>query len=518
MSGPVSIEAQIAFVQQTLWSRRWLGIAVAWTVALLAVPIVMVMPNRYEASAQIYVDTQTVLKPLMQGLAFTPDTDQQVRMLARTLITRPNVEKLIEDPRIGMSAGASVSDRERSIAQLMARIKISAAGQGNLFLISYQDTDPVRARRMVDTTLELFVNAGAISQKRDSAEASQFIDEQIKTYEAKLVEAENKLKEFKLRNFGVSGVSNQDFFGRMSALSEEVGRLRVDLAAAEQARDALRRELASEDPQLPADAAGGGVPVVQSELDARLEAQKRLLDDMLRRFTDDHPDVISTRRIIAQLENQKRLEAQAREGTRGRASAATSPVYQRIRVALAETEAQVASLRSQLALKEARLEQIRATANKVPQVEAELAQLNRDYDIMHKNYQALVARRESASLGVKMDESSRLADFRVVEPPRVGPSPVFPSRMHLGATAAALAIALGVAVPLLLQVLFPTYRDADSLERATGRPVLGSVTMVLTEARRRAMRGQSVAVATSIAGLMLLQAGWLIWLFKRVPS
>ena len=78
----------------------------------------------------------------------------------------------------------------------------------------------------------------------------RFIDEQIRVYEVKLTEAENRLKEFKVRNFGVSGVSNQDYFLRISTLGEEVSKLRVELNAAEQARNAYRRELESEDPRV----------------------------------------------------------------------------------------------------------------------------------------------------------------------------------------------------------------------------------------------------------------------------
>jgi polysaccharide chain length determinant protein (PEP-CTERM system associated) len=516
-----SLEAHARHALQSLWKRRWLAVSTAWVAALIAAPVVMLIPNRYEASAQVYVDTQTVLKPLMQDLAYTPDIDQQVKMLARTLISRPNVERLIDRPELGLRT-ADPMERQRTIAGLMDRIKVSLAGPVGLYSITFRDGDPLRAKRTVEGTLELFVDAGAHGKKRDSEEASQFIDEQIKSYEGKLIEAENRLKEFKLRNFGVSGVASQDFFARMSVLAEEVSRLRVDLAAAEHSRDAYRRELSAEAPQLPLEMNATGAPLILSEVDTRLEAQRKLLDEMLRRYTDEHPDVISARRIIAQLEGQKRQEAEKRAAAVAsgnvKAIAATSPVYQKIRVALAETEAQVASLRSQLGLKEARLEQIRATAGKVPQVEAELAQLNRDYDTINKKYQTLVSRRESASLGVKLDESSRLAEFRVVEPPRVSPTPVFPARLHLAALAALVAIALGIAAPLLLDQIFPTFRDVDALQKATGRKVLGSISLAVSDERRRGLRTQGIGVAVAGGALLMVQAGWMVWLLTRTTT
>ena len=78
-----------------MWRRRWIGIAVAWLVAIVGAAGLAWLRDRYEASARVYVDTKTVLRPLMRDLAVEPDLDQTVGLLARTLITRPNVELLM---------------------------------------------------------------------------------------------------------------------------------------------------------------------------------------------------------------------------------------------------------------------------------------------------------------------------------------------------------------------------------------------------------------------------------------
>jgi polysaccharide chain length determinant protein (PEP-CTERM system associated) len=329
------------------------------------------------------------------------------------------------------------------------------------------------------------------------------------------------LKDFKIRNFGVSGVSTQDYFVRMSSLSEEVTKLRSDLYAAEQSREALRRALAVEDPQLPAESLPGAAPVAVSEIDSRIESQRKQLDDLLRRFTDDHPDVISARRLVGQLEQQRRLEleAKARDGSgRAKGTAATSPVYQKIRISLAESEAQVASLRGQLAAQTERLAQIRALAGRVPQVEAELAQLNRDYDVIRKNYEQLVARRESASLGVKLDESSQLAEFRVVEPPRVSPRPVFPGHVHLAAISVILSVLAGVGVALGLDSLRPTLADSKALEKLSGRHVLGTISLAKTPTFDRDRRKDLLRFGGVTLLLIVFQFGWLAWVASHSMS
>src|SRR5690606_17294972 len=99
-----------------------------------------------------------------------------------------------------------------------------------------------------------------------------------------------------------------------------------------------------------------------------------------------------------------------------------------IKIALAEAESNVAALRGRVSDLAGQLGSLRASANRVPQVEAELAQLNRDYDVIRKNYEQLVSRREAALISRNVDSSQRLAEFRVIEPPRTSPRPVFPNR------------------------------------------------------------------------------------------
>lgn len=501
---------QVSGILVSMWQRRWLGMAAAWAAALLSMlAVTLVVRDRYEASARVFVDTQTVLKPLMSGLAFQPDVDQQVRMLARTLISRPNVERLISSPRAGLQ-NLSPADREKTIDRLTREIKVLPSGDANLFAITYRDINPQRAQILVDELVALFVSSGVTDKQRDSEQARRFLDDQIKSYEAKLMESENRLKDFKLRNFGLTGTSNQDHFARLSASTEEVNRLRVELQAAAQARDALRRELSQEDPTMPVEAMLPGMAPVQTDTESRLDAQKRQLDELLRRYTDQHPDVMAARRTIAQLEQQRKAEQDARRGDGKRGPAPTSPVFQRIRVSLAEAEAKVASLQGQLSAQQSQLEQARAMAGRMPEVEAELSQLNRDYTIVRKNYEELVARRESASLGEKIDLTTKVADFRVVEPPRVSPTPARPSRMLVAILGFLASIAAGFGVAFGLTQVFPTVQDARSLREIGGRPILGSASLVINPLTSDAVQRANRLFFGLVGLFLLVNVCWLI--------
>ena len=96
--GPNQMEEilqQARTLLRAAWKHRRLGMVFAWLIGAIAAGVILRIPDKYEASARIFVDTQSILKPLMSGLAVQPNIDQQVMMLSRTLISRPNVEKLI---------------------------------------------------------------------------------------------------------------------------------------------------------------------------------------------------------------------------------------------------------------------------------------------------------------------------------------------------------------------------------------------------------------------------------------
>ncbi len=74
----------------------------------------------YEASARIYVDTQSILKPLMAGLTVQPNVEQQINMLSRTLLSRPNLEKLVRMADMDLAAGTK-AEQEALIEHLAQR-------------------------------------------------------------------------------------------------------------------------------------------------------------------------------------------------------------------------------------------------------------------------------------------------------------------------------------------------------------------------------------------------------------
>ena len=165
---------------------------------------------------------------------------------------------------------------------------------------------------------------------------------------------------------------------------------------------------------------------------------------------------------------------------------------------MAESEVQVASLKARVAEYQRRYDQARSFLKTSPEIEAEAARLDRDYGINKKNYEDLVARRQSAAMSGDLESASGVADFRLIDPPRVSPRPVSPNRLLLVALAMVAALGAGLFTAFAAGQLRPVFHKAGELREKFGLPMLGVVSMVLSDADRRRERVDTVRfIATS---------------------
>jgi hypothetical protein len=144
----------------------------------------------------------------------------------------------------------------------------------------------------------------------------------------------------------------------------------------------------------------------------------------------------------------------------------------------------------------------------MPQVEAEYARLNRDYDVTKARYTALVDRLEKSRLGEEASSSGSVR-FDVIEPPNAGFKPVSPLRSILILAVLVLALAAGGGVAFLLHQLKPVFVSARNLSEQTGLQVLGSISMAWLdrqhEQRRKAYwRYSAAVVALFVVGAIVL--------------
>ncbi len=476
---------QILGYAKAAWHRRWWGVVVAWLVCIVGWTWVMMIPDRYEASARVYVDTQSLLKPLLHGLAVEPNVEKQIQLMTRQLVSRPTLEKVARMTDLDVKA-KTPEQTEAMLDSLASKISIADAGRENLYTISFQDPNGDLAKKVVQSLLTIFVETSLGKTRQDISSSQRFIEEQLQQYQQKLTDAENALTEFKRKNIGMMPGEGGNYYSKLAEATAQLRQAQLDQQEAVNRRNQLKRQLADEEPELTAAAAAVST---NSEIDGRIQALQQQLDLLRLKYTDMHPDIQSTTRLIEKLEAQKKVDlAEKKSDPTG--ARIQNPVYQQLTIAIAEADATVSSLGARVAEYQRRYGELRNASNMVPQVEQEYTQLMRDYDVYRKNYDSLLARRESVTMSGEVESKTDTVDFRVIDPPFVPSQPAWPNRPLLLSLVTLGGLVAGVAVAFLLSQLRRTVTDRRALRELTGLPLLGAVSRVETdESRRRKRKG-----------------------------
>jgi polysaccharide chain length determinant protein (PEP-CTERM system associated) len=488
-----------------IWKYRWLALATMWLVGIAGWVRVATMPDDYQSTARVFVDTQTILKPLLSGMATMPNVEQQVAIMSRTLLSRPNVERVMRMVDLDVHA-ATPREHEQQVDELMSKLKISGTSTFDIYTISYNNRNPKLVRDVVQSLLTIFVEGSFKGKKGDSQKAVQFIDEQIKSVEERLVATENAVKEYKMRNSALLPRQGIDYGAQLALAADALGTAKLELAEAEQARRAIKAQVSGEGPVPTGELRAASI--LNPEIDARISTINKSLDNMRMQYTEQHPDIVAARRLISQLETRKLEES------RGRAADADpgrhySPMLQQLKVALTEADAKVAAIRVRVQEYTLRHERLRAQSDAVPEVESQLAQLNRDYLLNKDNYEKLIGRREAAKLSGELSSTTEMMTFKIIDPPTMPVAPVGPNRPLLHSAVLLAALVSGSAAAWFISQARPTFDGPGSLRQVTGLTVLGTVQMNWTALETIKRRRAQFALASSFAALLFLYGGML---------
>ena len=499
----LDLRSTIQYYIYGLWDKRWSIVLVAWVICIAGWLFVSSLPNRYESQTRIYVDTQTLLGPLMQGLAVRPDIERQVEIMRRTLLSRPNVEQVIRMTDLDHLIVTDV-DLDNLVATLGQSINVRTEGSG-LFRIAYESMDPNLSQRVVDSTLQIFVEQNLGNTQRDMETAQRFIDQQIKEYEAKLRDAELKVAEFRRLNADeLSGAERA--LRQLEVRESELRRLESTLQSAIWQRDQLKARLASTPQSLSQTQSASGTSAKRRELE-KLEDD---LEQLLTSFTDRHPDVVRLKTRIDSLRDTV--------GTAGTQTIEiNNPDHERLAAEFQLWEQEIGGLERRIEVLNENIDELSFTAAQAPAAEAELTHLTRDYTVLLSQYEELIQRRESARLAERLDTEADNVEFRIIEPPMVPVQPSGPNRIALVAAVLFAGLGAGFGLALLRVQLSSSLINASQITDRLGVPVFGSLSVVASAASNR-LRALEVTGLAGVASSLFACCILLIYLFYLNPS
>jgi polysaccharide chain length determinant protein (PEP-CTERM system associated) len=509
---------------KSAWRFRWIGMSAAVVAALFGWAFIFAMPDKYEADARVFVDTRTALKPALQGLTTDQNVESQINYVRQSLLEGPQLERIATQTGVLDSSVKDERARAAILDRLSDRITLTVGTAGNqgddrnsagsVYAFHYTDVSRDRALAVIKDLLNTFVDETLGGKRAGSEQAQHFLEAQIKDYEQRLSQAEDRLAAFKKTNVGLMPAEQGGYFNQLQTETDAAKKAETDLAIALSRRDELAKQLRSDDTISAAGSSGtsiGGRTTGGSDTLSRIQETQAQLDSLLLKYTDKHPDVIATKATLAELKARRVTELESlRRGDAGAVAssgAGNNPVYQAIQLELNKQDVEIAALRRELTQHQTTVAELRQRLNSAPQVEAEFQQLNRDYDVNKTQYTALLESYQKARLGERADNAGSIR-FEVVLPPSAPISPVSPKRGILLAAIWVGSMLVGAAVAYLVSILRPVVSSVRSVNELTPFPVLGVVGVAFPTKRsienKRHIRQFSAATAGLFAVLVVV--------------
>ncbi len=510
---------EVRVVLHHIWQRRWLALAVTWGVCLLGWLVVSMIPNKYESEARVFVQMRSLL-PDKIGMDTNARKDQ-IDRVQRTLTSTENLEKVVRGTQLAELATNNKQVTEMAVGMRQS-IKVLAQ-QENLFEVkasaanaSFSDAENARlSRAVVQKLIDIFVEENLRGSLGETNQSLQFLDAQLKQREVALQEAEAKRVAFEQKYMGLlPGVGSVD--QRMAMARQELNQVESNLISAQSALAAVNGQLGS----TPANITGPGIPVPvaaggpggASVRASQLEGQ--VAEGYSRGWTDSHPDMISLKNQLARAQ-----AAAAREGGGGAGgirmlpgTSSPNPFYTTLRTMQADRQAQVAALSARKGQLQGELAQFAARQVDEPSVAAEQQRLNRDYDVLKTKYDELLAEREKMRLLSQVQSENGTVKFRVIDPPSSPRKPSAPDRPLMMTGVLLFGLMAGIGAAFAKSQLQTSFVNAPRLQKASGIPVIGSISEMLTPTQRaergrknKIFYGGSAALGGAFALLLLIE-------------
>jgi len=474
-----TLEQVLDYLKGIWLKRRYLMVA-TWLICPMGWLAVSQLDDVYLSEARVFADTQSILGPLLKGMTVESNPEQQVQLMVKTLLSRPNLERISRMSDIDIEANTP-EDYEKLILRLKEDIKVQKTGgyRQNLFNISFEDKSPYISRNVVQSVISVFIENTHGENRQDSDTAQKFLTTQINNYENRLSQAESRLTAFRQKYSSVLPNSDNGYYQQLNSakkLLKEINLLLLETTTQlNTSKDRLNKNTKSNsNTKIMSESS------IKTTFDERISELEIQLDNLQLRYTKEHPDVKEIIRRLEHINKQRENEIQQytsfnQAEDNQSASLSDNPVIQEIQIHINKLEVDVSSLKVRADDQKKTVQELENKIFTLPEIEAELVALNRGYDITKKQYESLVERQEKALIAQKADETTSKINFKVIDPPRVPLKPKGPKRILFYFAVCVIAVGIGLGLSFVFSQLNPVVTSSSQVSKATGIPIFGIV-------------------------------------------
>ena len=527
-----------ATIRWIIRSRKWLLIGPMVLFGALALAVTYAMKDEYRASTLILVVPQRVPEKYV-GPVVAETIDQRLQSINPQIMSESRLERIITELDLYPNKRGVRGGMEEIVADMRSDISVEIM-RGDLFRVTYSGTNPYKVMQVTQRLASLFVEENTKDREQLASSTNKFLESQLDNTRRALVEQERRVQEYRQTHAGelpsqvganlqvLQSASFQFQTGEETLSHDRDRRLDLErtlaeLNQADQAKPVARggaapapattsttgtgatsttgpaaTDGASADP-----AAGQPTGDLASNL-AQLQNLQHMLAALQVRLKPDHPDVVRTKRLIADM--QKAIGA---GGGPSPDEPGPDPTVVVRNARISQVRAQLDNIDKEISRKSADQEklkvQIQTLQHRVenePTRESELIGLTRDYDTSKATYQSLLARREESGIAADLERQQVGQQFKTLDPARLPEKPYGPNRERINLIAAGVGLALGIALTVLLEIRDQSFRNGVEVVPVLSLPVLASVPGILTPGERMRARRLIFAVMTLFLALI----------------
>lgn len=497
----LSLDGYLSIVKQRKWSLILPFIAVA----AVATAVALLLPPVYKSTSTILIEAQEVPDDFVRS-AITSYAEQRIQMINQRIMSSSRLLEIINQNALypelrDQLTSEQLVEKMRAdthLEMINADVQDKRSGRPAVtaiaFSLSYESKGSAQSVQQVANLLtSLFLQENLMVRARQTEETSKFLEDEMNKVKAALDDLEGRIAAFKEKNMDALPELLQVHIQSLNNTERAMDMLQEQLRGLKEHESYLKAQLATVSPELQD----------RQSSKARLDELKAELSRLKTKFSEHYPDVIKTKALIAELEQQK-------AGTRGGAGVSSeqplpdNPAYITLSSQLASTRSEITSLQTQLTGLKVKVDQLQHQIESTPRVEETYKVLINERNNTQAKYDDLMRKLMDARVSHGLEKEQKGERFTLIDPPRLPEKPFKPNRRAIVLIGLVLGIGAGVGLAALREFSDTSVRGPEQLARLTDLPMLAMVPVILTAedlSRRRARKALlAVVVVVVLAG------------------
>lgn len=444
--------------------RRWF-ILIPFCLSMIGgLYLAFTLPKIYRSETLILIEPQRVPTSYVQSVV-SSDLDARISTISQQIMSRTNLDKVISD--FSLYAGPEYKDMymEDKIASMRDRISVDVTRTKkgtDAFSISFKGTNPKIVMRVANALATYFIDQNLKVREAQAIGTNDFLEDELLSMRKRLEDVEEVLKKYRIQYMGALPEQLETNLRVLDRLQEDLSEKQASLRDVKNRLALLDRLPSSQGPLAPA---------VTEENVSNPDQLRQLLISFEARYTDQHPDVVRLKKMIADLEEKEDKEGEKTDGESGPEPASRTTHT----IRMDEMRNQIKALEVAIAKTKKLLTSYQKRVEDTPKREQELMALRRDHHNIQESYNSLLNRKLESEISVNMEKKQKGERFRILDPARLPQRPISPNMKKIFALAVSAGLGTGAAIIWLLESFNSAFKNREDIESFLGLPVLASV-------------------------------------------